>query len=470
MGVHEVLQILRRRWLLIAGCVLVALAVAGVMVARATPEYTSTTRLFVSTPKADSADAYQGGLFSQQRVTSYATLITGQAVAARVVDRLDLDETPSELSAQLKATVVPETVILQVEATDPDPEQAQRIAEAVATEFTSYVRQLETSGNDDAAPIKATVVDDASLPTSPTSPDIPRALGLALLLGLLVGVSAAVLRETLDTSVRTADDLEAETETPVLGTIPYDSSAPKSPLITQIGLLAPRTEAFRVLRTNLQFVDVDSTNKTFVVTSSVPEEGKTTTAVNLALTLAIAQHRVVLLEGDLRRPRIADYLGMRTDVGLTSVMIGRCSLAEAVQPSTNKFLDVLTSGPVPPNPAELLQSQAMAETLSALRASYDVVLIDAPPLLPITDAAVLAAQADGAILIVRAKKTTHDQVNRSVERLEGANARLLGTVLTMTSARSREGGWSGYGYGYGHTDPPGTAHPQDVPTAAQHRG
>ncbi|WP_370617609.1 polysaccharide biosynthesis tyrosine autokinase [Mumia sp. Pv 4-285] len=469
MGVHELLQILRRRWLLITSCVVVALAVAGIFVARATPEYTSTTRLFVSTPQSDGADAYQGGLFSQQRVASYATLITGQAVAQRVVNRLELDESPSELSAQISATVVPETVVLEIAVTDPDPEQAQRLAEAVATEFSSYVRDLETSEKGEAAPIKATVVDQASLPDSPTSPNIPRSLGLALLLGLLVGVGAALLREALDTSVRSLADLEAETDAPLLGTIPYDSTADRSPLVTQIGLLAPRTEAFRVLRTNLQFIDVDSARKAIVVTSSVPEEGKTTTAINLALTLAIAQHRVVLVEGDLRRPRVADYMGLTSGIGLTSVMIGRRTLAEAVQPTANSFLDVLTSGPIPPNPAELLQSQAMADTLRELRATYDIVLVDAPPLLPITDAAVLASQCDGAVLVVSGKKTTRDQVRQSVDRLNGVGARLLGTVMTMTPARSREGGLSGYGYGYGHVDPPREAHPRDGSDAGMHR-
>ena len=469
MGVHELLQVVRRRWLLIAGCALVALAMAGVFIARATPEYTSTTRLFVSTPQTDGTDAYQGGLFSQQRVSSYATLITGQAIAERVVERLDLDASAGDIADKLDATVVPETVILQVQATDPDPEQAQRIAQATASEFVAYVGQLETVGRDRRAPITVTVVDRATLPEEPTSPNIPRTLALALLLGLLIGVGAALLRETLDTSVRTSDELEKETEAPVLGSIPYDSAASKSPLVTQIGLLAPRTEAFRVLRTNLQFVDVDATRKTLVVTSSLPEEGKTTTAINLSLTLAIAQHRVLLIEGDLRRPRVADYMGLPATVGLTSVMIGRSSLAEAVQQTSNSFLDVLTSGPIPPNPAELLQSQAMSDMLSELRASYDIVLIDAPPLLPITDAALLASQADGAILVVRSKKTTRDQVKRAVDRLQGVDARLLGTVLTMTPVRSQEGGWSGYGYGYGHTEPPSEPHPREDAEGVRHR-
>ncbi|QMW68242.1 polysaccharide biosynthesis tyrosine autokinase [Mumia sp. ZJ1417] len=468
MGVHELLQVLRRRWRVITACVVVALAIAGVFLVRATPEYTSTTRLFVSTPQADSTDAYQGGLFSQQRVASYATLITGQAVAERVADRLDLDATPSELAEQISASVVPETVILEVSATDPEPEQAQRIAEATAAEFSTYVRELERAGRNGRAPITATVVDEATLPETPSTPNIERTVGLALLLGLLVGVGAALLRENLDTSVRTSDDLGEVTDAPVLGSIPYDSAASKSPLVTQIGLLAPRTEAFRVLRTNLQFVDVDASNKVIVVTSSIPDEGKSTTATNLALTLAIAQHRVVLVEGDLRRPRLTDYLGLRSSIGLTSVMIGRSSLGDALQPTSNKFLDVLTSGPIPPNPAELLQSQAMAETLRTLRESYDVVLIDAPPLLPITDAALLASQADGAILVVRSKKTTRDQVRRAVDRLQGVGARLLGTVLTMTPVRSQEGSWSGYGYGYGHTDPPTEAHPHDD-EAVRHR-
>ena len=173
-----------------------------------------------------------------------------------------------------------------------------------------------------------------------------------------------------------------------------------------------------MLRTNLQFVDVDKDSKVFVVTSSLPAEGKTTTATNMAITLAQAGQRVLLIEADLRRPKVAENLRLETAVGLTTVLVGKIGLEDAIQEyAAVPNLSVLTSGAIPPNPAELLQSQAMAEVLVQLRKTFDVVIVDAPPLLPVTDAALLTAQSDGALLVVRHGKTTKEQVKHSMERL-----------------------------------------------------
>jgi capsular exopolysaccharide synthesis family protein len=207
-------------------------------------------------------------------------------------------------------------------------------------------------------------------------------------------------------------------------------------------------EAFRVLRTNLQFVNVDSPSKVFVVTSSLPEEGKTTTSCNLAVALAQAGQRVLLLEGDLRRPKISEHLNVEEAVGLTTVLVGRIGLADAVQPSGVPGLDVLPSGATPPNPSELLQSNAMHDVMDRLRKDYDVIVVDAPPLLPVTDAALLTAQSDGALLVIRHGKTTKDQVQHAAERLEAVDGRLVGAVLNMVPRRRSGDTYYGYGYGY----------------------
>lgn len=448
MELRDYLRIVRRRWRLIAGCLLVAVAAAALLTLRATPQYASTVQLFVSTPQSDSSAAYQGGLFSQQRVTSYAGLVGGEEIAQRVIDRLDLDDSAAVLSQQINASVVPETVILNITVTDPVPERAQALATAVGEEFTSLVQELETPPGKQRAPIKASIVDAADLPSTPVSPQPLRNVGLAMVLGLLLGVGAAVLRETLDTSIRNPEDLSTATDAPVMGSIAYDPRAAREPLVTSLDSHSPRLEAFRVLRTNLQFVDVDRTSKVFVVTSSVPGEGKTTTACNLAITLAQAGQRIALVEGDLRRPKVAEYLRLEAVVGVTTVLVGRLSLAEALQDWGEPALSVLTSGATPPNPSELLQSHAMAELLTQLRQHFDVILIDAPPLLPVTDAALLSAQADGALLIVRHGKTTRDQVRGSAERLEAVGGRLTGVVLNMAPQRGEPGYYYGYGYGY----------------------
>nr|WP_238345081.1 CpsD/CapB family tyrosine-protein kinase [Actinopolymorpha cephalotaxi] len=208
-----------------------------------------------------------------------------------------------------------------------------------------------------------------------------------------------------------------------------------------------------MLRTNLQFVDVDQRSKVFVVTSSLPGEGKTTTATNLAIALAQSGQRVALVDGDLRRPGVADSLGLETSVGLTSVLIGRIALSDAIQEWGPDKLPVLTSGPMPPDPTHLLQSRVMAEVLADLRRAFDIVLIDAPPLLPVADAAILSAQVEGALLVVRHGKTTRDQVRSCVERLGSVHAHVAGTILNMcpNSGPNRVD----YSYSYSYAGPAG---------------
>jgi len=443
---RDYLRIVRRRWTLIAACLLLTLAAAAAITLRATPQYSATAQLFISTPRTEGIDVYQGSLFSQERVASYADLIKGEDLAQRVVDRLSLDESAGDLSEQISSVVVPETVLLEVTVTDPVPARAKGLAAGVADEFTKFVLELETAPGQRTSPIKATIVDSPTLPTSPVSPQPLRSLGLAAVLGMLLGVGLAILRETLDTTIKSAQDVVEATGISLLGHVSYDSRATKQPLVTQLDSHAPRVEAFRMLRTNLQFVDVDQQSKVFVVTSAVPAEGKSTTAINLAITLAQADQKVLLVEGDLRRPKVSEYLRLEPTVGLTTVLIGRIGIEDAIQPWGTDGLHTMTSGAVPPNPAELLQSRAMEATMTKLRGEYDVVLIDAPPLLPVTDAAVLATQSDGAILVIRHGQTTKDQAHDARQRLESVGAKVVGAVLNMTPTR----GASGYGYGYGY--------------------
>ncbi len=191
MELRDYLRVARRRWTLIVTCVLVAVAAAAIGTMRMTPQYDSTARLFVSTPQTDSADAYTGGLFSQERVLSYADLITGEQISQQVVDRLSLDIGANDLSEQLTSSVATETVILEVTATDTDPQRAQRIAAAAADEFTTMVPELEKAPGQKRSPIKATVVDSADVPATPVSPQPLRNIGLAAALGLLLGIGIA---------------------------------------------------------------------------------------------------------------------------------------------------------------------------------------------------------------------------------------------------------------------------------------
>jgi capsular exopolysaccharide synthesis family protein len=425
-----------------------ALVVAGVLTWTATPQYSSTTRLFISTSQSDESSAYTGNLFATQRVTSYADLVASRRVAESVADRLGDDTDPRDLREQVEATVVPETVILEISATDADPERAADLAQAYAEELSLLVDELETPKGKQDAVIKATLVDDGHIAEDPVSPQPLRNLALAGVLGLLLGVGLAVARELLDTSVKGADDVAGITDAPVLGTIFVDNDA-KRPPADVLATATPWAEAFRVLRTSMQYIEVDHDQKVVVVTSSLPEEGKSTTAVNLALTLTQAGHRVALVECDLRRPLIAERLSLDNAIGTTTVLIGKVSVEDAIQTYGNTDLDVLACGPIPPNPSELLQSNAMEKMLTDLRSRYDTIILDAPPLLPVTDAALLATRADGAVVVVRHGKTTRDQLAHALERLEAVDSKALGLVMNMTPAKQSQSAY-GYGYGYGY--------------------
>ena len=272
-------------------------------------------------------------------------------------------------------------------------------------------------------------------------------VGLAVWgVGLLLGLGVARWRQLADRGVASADELEATTEAPLLGAIAYDRSVQDAPLLTSLSPQHPRAESIRILRTNLQFVDVDHDRTVITVTSAVEAEGKTSTACNLAIALAQSGLRVALVEGDLRRPQLAEQFGLESTVGLTTVLVGRVELDEAMQETEIPGLDVLTSGARPPNPAEIVQTGAMEQLVADLRRAYDIVLIDAPPLLPVTDATILALLSDGALLVVRHGRTGHDQVRAAVERLQTVGATLFGTVLSMSPRRAA--GRFGYGYEY----------------------
>jgi len=449
VDLREQFRILRRRWLSIVACLLLGIAAAAFLTIRATPVYASTARLFVSTPTSvdTNSNAYQGALFSEQRVASYADLIKGTTIAQKVIDKLKLDETAPALAGQITSQAVTNTVILEVTASDASADRAHLLAQTFAEVFTAYVPQLESAADPSAAPIKAVISDAATTPTTPVSPRPLVNIGLGAVLGLLIGVGLATLRDQLDTTIRSPEALREAAGAASLGIVHYAADAVKRPLVTELDSHSPRLESFRVLRTNLQFLDVDEKSNIFAVTSPLPGNGKTTTAANLAITLAQAGRRTLLLEADLRRPKIADYLHLEPTVGLTTVLIGLANVDDVTQPFASAAgLDVITSGVMPPNPAELLQSNAMKMLLSELRTRYDVVIVDAPPILPVTDAALLAAAVDGAILVAHHGKSTKDQIVQARARLISVDAKLLGTVLNFVPSK----GPSGYGYGYAY--------------------
>ena len=266
---------------------------------------------------------------------------------------------------------------------------------------------------------------------------------LGILVGLLLGLGGAFFLEYLDQTIKNAGDVERVTGVPVLGLIPHDPALSRSgngrrapgAVVTQLGTDGPAAEAFRALRTNVTFVGAEKPLQFVAITSPGPGEGKSTTAVNLAVALAQGGQRTLLIDGDLRRPFIHRAFGMVQEPGLTDVLVGHATAREAVRPEVVPGMDVLPGGSTPPNPSELLGSAAMSTLITDLRRDYHYIIIDTPPTLPVTDASVVASNADAAILVFRSGDTEEIAAQRALEQLNRVHVRIAGAVLNGVSAR-----------------------------------
>ncbi|PRZ13402.1 polysaccharide biosynthesis tyrosine autokinase [Nesterenkonia sandarakina] len=443
MELHEYLRIARRGWLIIVLATLAGIGAAATFSMLQSPQYEAGTRVYVSTDSASTvAELGQGTTYTQQIVQSFVQVTATPRVLQPVIDELGLEQTPTELSESVAISTDVNTVLMQITATDEDPAVAAEIANAVTDSLIEVVGEITPGSSGEDSAVTVEVLQQAVAPETPVAPRIPLNLTLGLLAGLVLGVGIAVLREVLDTRIRGEHDIAAVTDTPLLGGISYDPEAPKRPLVVQVDPKSPRAESFRTLRTNLQFLEVGETKRSFVVTSSHQGEGKSTTVANLAITMQEAGQRVLVIDADLRRPRVADYFGLEGAVGLTNVLIGRVDLEDVVQYWGPHDLAVLPAGDIPPNPSELLGSPSMDALLRFVKEQFDVVLIDAPPL-TVTDAAILATRATGAIIVVAAGRTHRHQLSRSVVALEHVGAKLFGVIPTMLPTK----GPDAYGYG-----------------------
>lgn len=445
MTIRDFVRTLRARWITVCVVVAIALGAAIAYNVSTTPLYQATTRLFVSTSTGDSpSEVYEGNLSSQQRVLSYTKLLVGEALAQRTIEKLRLDMSADTLRGKIKATAPSDTVLIDVSVLDASATKARDIADAVSDEFVGMVRDLETPPEGDKPAARVVVQQHASLPTEPIIPKRTRNLLIGLAIGVLLGIGLAVLRDRLDNTVKDKETLEKISGVGLVANVPLDNDRKKDPAISFANDRSAIAEAFLELRTNLQFLEVDDPPRVLVVTSSLPNEGKSTTAINIALALADAEHEVVLVDGDMRRPRLAEYLGLIATVGFSTVLTGRASILEVLQKTRFPGLKVLTSGVLPPNPSALLGSLAARKVLSELRGEFDYVIVDSSPLLAVTDAAVLAAEADGVVLISRFAKTKREQLTQAVANLRNVEARILGAVFTMTPVR----GNVSYNYSY----------------------
>ncbi|ACQ79213.1 capsular exopolysaccharide family [Beutenbergia cavernae DSM 12333] len=430
MDVAALLGTVRTRWRTVLVTVLVALGAACAWVAIATPTYLASSQVYVSVRgDSDTAALVQGSTFAQQRVASYAAMVSTPAVLDPVIEELGLALTAEELGRAVVGRAVVDTSLIDISASSTDAATAARIADAAAASLAETVARFEPAADGGPSPVTVSATRAAAVPSTPDSPNVPLALGLGLVAGLACGVAGVALREALDTRVRTEAHVRDATHgMAVLAAVPAVKGVTSSRALLDRPR-GPQAEAFRRLRSNLEFMRVPHPPRTLLVTSSVSGEGKTTTAVNLALALRAGGRTVLLVDADLRRSAVAAAMGLVDSVGLTTCLIGAARLEDVVQTWGEGDLDVLAAGPTPPNPGDLLGSSAMTDLLADLTSRYDVVVLDSAPLLPVADTTALAAEVDGVLLVAAAGRTSRAALTDAAAALSAVGARRLGIVL-----------------------------------------
>lgn len=444
----EFLPALRRRWRVVVALVLIGLASAGFVTQQLTPKYEASAQLFVALGSADDAAELASGVsFTSERVQSYADLVKSPLVLQPVIDELGLTTTSGVLAASVDGSVPKDTVLIEIAVEDTSPTRAADVANAVATNLATVVEDLDRTREDREAPIRLSVTRAAVAPDGPSSPVPVLNLAVGLLLGALVGIGVAYAIDSLDTSVRSEADVIKATGLPMLAVVPTNSGVATRPLISVEGSDPIWSEAYRRLRTNLSFVEPDSPPRVIAVTSAVSGDGKSLTAANLAVSLTQSGLRCLLIDADLRRPSLAKLLGLDASVGVTSVIAGHALLADVIQ--TRDGLGFLASGPLPPNPSEILGSEAFAHLIRAALQVYDRVIVDTPPLVAVTDAAVVATVMDAVVLVARSKGTNRTDLRKALLSLRAVDAKVVGAVLNQVSPKDM----GSYYYGPDVTSP-----------------
>lgn len=459
INLRVLLKLLRQNLPVVLVCSLVGMLGLLTLSFLSTPKYTSTVTLFVSTPAnaLDLSSLSVGSSFAQQRVKSYADIIDSPITLKPVVEKLGLSLTPYKLASMVSADAPLDTVLIKVNVVTTDPILSANVANAVGQQFEITASQLEFGA--DQTGIKVTVVNDAIPSESPSSPRYLLNTMAGLILGFLMGICIAVIRLYFSGVVKNTDHLLG---LPLLAAVGFDVEAKSHPLINSINKYSARAETFRQLRTNVIYLRRESRqNKRIkgfilVITSSLPGEGKTTAALNLGLTLVAAGKKVLYVEGDLRRPSAKNYfqdLKKLSDTGFSKLLQSNVttptSYLRMIKRDAKSGLDLMFAGQVPQNAGELIIKDQISNFLNFAKKRYEYVIVDTPPLLPVSDSLSLAGYADAVILVVRAGETRIAQFQGVLNRIQNIGVQPLGCILNMIPEDARDYDDYGYRYEYG---------------------
>lgn len=426
----RVFAALTKHWyvVLLAG---VAGAVAAFALSLAiTPLYTSNTTLFFSLRSAGSAtDINQGSAYTQNQMLSFSQLATSSLVLDPVAAELGPEVTKESLLRSMSVTSPQNTAVLTIAVSTPNAELSSASANSVAKSLAAAVTKVSPGISSQQGGIVANVIEPAVPAQVQSSPDKKRNAVLGGLFGLAVSILAIFVAVVLDTRVRSTDALKSMSDRPLLGTLEQLRTNHDQRPVTVRLPNGSASERFRQIRVGLRFAAASHEMKVIAMTSAIPSEGKTLTSLNMAVIMAEGKERVLLIDADLRRPSVADSIGFEGAVGLTTVLVGDATFTEAVQRFGNSSLDILTSGAIPPNPAELLGSAPMRVLIEQAKLKYDVIIIDTAPILAVADVAVMAHLVDSIVWVVDARKLRRAQLDLASEALEATGAHVAGIIL-----------------------------------------
>lgn len=439
MDLREYATALRLQWLSVVVAAVLGLGFGAVYSFLATPKYQASTQLFISVHSTGDAvdDLVQGTLFSQRVVESYADVVKTGAVLDPVIEQLGLDDSTGELAHKVFAVAREDSALIDITVTYTSAKLAADTADAVGESLGRVVQNdLESGAGKVPGLVSLTTTQTAIEPVFPASPRWALNMILGLVAGLFYGLAAALIRNSLDSRFHTLRELESASPLPILGVIPAADNEQASPSILPSLPRNPRAESFRYLRTNVQFLDVSQSGKAFVVTPANSGQEDSTLAAELALAIAETGQRVALVDGDLRSPQLHEYLGFENGPGLGDVLVGDADVDDVFERWGRTSLYFLPAGSAQPNPSELLGSDAMDGLLAELSSSFDVVMIDSPPINTVTDAAVVGHDRTKVLLVVAAGSTTHQAFEASLSALDNAGVEIGGVVMTKANAKA----------------------------------
>ncbi len=474
MTFAEYLQVIGKRWR-----IWVPVLLAGVLSAVAynisTPtRFTAVSTSFVTvvqSPTANQDAMFQGSQFAVQRVKSYTSLSRSPDVLNPVIRELGLDKPVRDLADAVEITSPPDTVLLEVAATDSDPSRAAQISNAVSRQLARQIEELETPRSSGVSRVNVTLIEPAAVPLAPSSPRVLVNLILGIVAGAALGFIAALLRHHLHQRVVSSDDIRAVTGMAPLDTIRIRTirTSGHAPPVSLEALddTSIEAERYRTVRTALTYASGDDQRSQFVVSSSLPREGKTTVAANLAISWAQAGAEVCVVDADLRRPMLSQALGVEGSVGLSDLLEGAVALDEALIPWNSGMLTLLPAGPRPQDPPALLGSEGMRKLIFELATRFDVIIYDSPSILAVADPVVLSRLVDRLVLVAQAGMTSQSQLARTLEIVREAHVNLVGTVLS--TARSLDSAGSHYyiPQSAANENHQGPGRPRPVPTPAE---